>query len=193
MVNSRTGPVSIEEFLALSPNVRVRAAAQRLMDVAQRNAAAVEICDTGVSIRYPTGPGWLHPISVAWLHPGKRRWMTDREFVFGVPLPGNGSEPLPRKVRKALQIWVDSFEGDDFAEDVSTVYFDAWAVSHEAVVQHIDELAARLERLLAELHAIHLEDLEDVRIAEEALEGIRIGEERTYSEEEVRAQLGLDD
>ena len=99
---------------------------------------------------------------------------------------------MPRDVRKALQVWFDSFEIDDFADDASTVSLDAWAVSHEAIVEIIEELAARLERLLAELAAIHMEDLKDVKMAEEALERSRKGEENTYSSEEVRAHLGLD-
>lgn len=192
MANRRKGPVSIEDFLAQSPNALIRGAAQRLIDVAEKNGASVELCESGVSIRYPCGPGWQEPISVAWLHPGERRWMTDREFLFAAPILGRCPELLPREVRKALQVWFDSFENDEFADDVSTVSLDAWAVSHEAVAQNIDALAGRLEQLLAELHAIHLEDLEDVKVAEEALERIRRGEERTYSDEEVRAYLGLD-
>ena len=192
MASPSTGPISIEDFMARSLNVRVRDAAQRLIDVAEENGASVELCDTGVSIRYPCGPGWQHPISVVWLHPGERRWMTDREFVFAAPILDKGSELLPREVRKALQVWFDSFENDDFSDDASNVYLDAWAISHEAVIEHIEELGARLGRLLAELRAIHMEDLEDVKTAEEVLDRIRRGEERTYSSEEVRAQLELD-
>lgn len=192
MANRRTVPISIEDFLARSPSLCVRDAAQHLINIAEANGASAELCDAGVVIRYPCGPGWQHPICVAWLHPGERRWMTDREFVFGSPIPGGESEPLPRDVRKALQIWFESFEHDDFSEDVSTVSVDAWAVSHEAVVEHIEKLAARLEQLLTELRAIHLEDLKDVKMAEAVLERIRKGEERTSSDYEVRAHLGLD-
>ena len=99
---------------------------------------------------------------------------------------------MPREVRRALHVWFESFENDDFSDDASNVYLDAWAINHEAVIEHIEELAARLDRLLAELHAIHMEDLEDVKRADEVLERIRKGEEKTYSSEEVRARLGLD-
>ena len=193
MANRTTAPITIEDFMARSLDVPVRDAAQRLIDVAEKNGASVELCDAGVSICYPCGPGWQDPISVVWLHPGERRWMTDCEFVFAAPVLGRGSELLPREVRRALQAWFDSFENEEFSDDASTVYLDAWAINHEAVIEHIEELAARLDRLLAELHAIHMEDLEDVKRADEVLERIRKGEEKTYSSEEVRAQLGLDD
>jgi RHH-type rel operon transcriptional repressor/antitoxin RelB len=39
----------------------------------------------------------------------------------------------------------------------------------------------------------HIEDLEDLYLAEQTLLRIRSGEERTYTAEEVRAHLGLDD
>lgn len=39
----------------------------------------------------------------------------------------------------------------------------------------------------------HLEDLEDVYLAERALERLSRGETRTYSLEEVSRELGLDD
>jgi predicted DNA-binding protein len=118
--------------------------------------------------------------------------MTDREFVFAAPILDRGSELLPREVRKALQVWFDSFENDEFADDASNVSLDAWAVSHQAVIDHIDELAARLDRVLAELYAIHSADLADVQMAEEVLERLRKGEGQTYSDEEIRAHLGLD-
>ncbi|MCV0397490.1 MAG: DUF6290 family protein [Rhizobiaceae bacterium] len=38
-----------------------------------------------------------------------------------------------------------------------------------------------------------LEDLEDYYAAEAAMESIRRGDERTYTLEEMRAELGLDD
>ena len=39
----------------------------------------------------------------------------------------------------------------------------------------------------------YLDDLEDIYLAEQALERIRRGEERTYSLEEVERELGLGD
>lgn len=39
----------------------------------------------------------------------------------------------------------------------------------------------------------HLEDLEDLQIAEERLRAVREGRSKTYSQEEVERDLGLDD
>ncbi len=39
----------------------------------------------------------------------------------------------------------------------------------------------------------HIEDLEDIYLAEQVLERIRRGEERTYTLEEVERELGLAD
>lgn len=38
----------------------------------------------------------------------------------------------------------------------------------------------------------HLDDLEDIYIAEQRLADLRAGRSRTYTTEEVRAELGLD-
>ena len=39
----------------------------------------------------------------------------------------------------------------------------------------------------------HIEDLEDVHLAEQVLQSVRRGEERTYTLEEVERELGLAD
>lgn len=61
----------------------------------------------------------------------------------------------------------------------------------------LDALAARTGRTkayyLRELITNGLEDLEDYYAAVEVSERIRRGEERTYTSEEVRRDLGLDD
>ena len=61
----------------------------------------------------------------------------------------------------------------------------------------LDALAARTGRTkayyLRELIANGLDDLEDYYKAVEVSERIRRGEERTYTSEEVRRELGLDD
>lgn len=61
----------------------------------------------------------------------------------------------------------------------------------------LDALAARTGRTkayyLRQLITDNLEDLEDYYTAVEISERIRRGEERTYTAEEVRRELGLDD
>lgn len=67
-----------------------------------------------------------------------------------------------------------------------------------------EEIDARLENLaertgrsktfyVREAILRHLEDLEDIYIAEQRLADLRAGRSRTFSMEEVRAELGLDD
>lgn len=62
--------------------------------------------------------------------------------------------------------------------------------------QRLDALARSTGRTkayyLRELVRNGLDDLEDYYLAAAVLERVRKGEEKTYSEEEVRKQLGLD-
>jgi len=66
-----------------------------------------------------------------------------------------------------------------------------------AMEQRLDRLAARTGRTkayyLREVIARGLEDLEDFYLAAATMERVRKGEERLYSAEDVRKDLGLDD
>ena len=63
--------------------------------------------------------------------------------------------------------------------------------------QRLDHLAARTGRTkayyLRELIEKGIDDLEDYYLADAIMERVRKGEEKTYSAEEVRRSLGLDD
>ena len=63
--------------------------------------------------------------------------------------------------------------------------------------ERLDVLVAQTGRAkayyLRELVERGLEDLEDYYFASEVLERVRVGEERVYSSEELRKDLGLDD
>lgn len=65
-----------------------------------------------------------------------------------------------------------------------------------AVEKRLDHLATQTGRTkafyLRELVARGLEDLEDYYLAADTLERIRKGEEKVYSAEQVRKDLGLD-
>lgn len=74
---------------------------------------------------------------------------------------------------------------------------------HATSLRLPDDIGQRLNALAAQtgrsktfyiLEAIrtHLEDLEDVYIAEQRLSDLRAGRSRTYTIEEVRSELGLD-
>ena len=60
----------------------------------------------------------------------------------------------------------------------------------------LTELAERTGRsktfYILEALREHLDDLEDIYIAEQRLADLRAGRSRTYTTEEVRAELGLD-
>lgn len=67
-----------------------------------------------------------------------------------------------------------------------------------------EEIEARLERLAQatgrtktfyarEAIKRHLDDLEDIYLAEETANRVRLGQERVYSLEEMRRELGLED
>ena len=55
----------------------------------------------------------------------------------------------------------------------------------------LTELAERTFYILEAIRE-HLDDLEDIYIAEQRLADLRAGRSRTYTTEEVRAELGLD-
>ena len=63
--------------------------------------------------------------------------------------------------------------------------------------QRLDRLAAQTGRTkayyLRELIENGLDDLEDYYLADATMERVRKGEEKVYSTEEVRKDLGLDD
>ena len=66
-----------------------------------------------------------------------------------------------------------------------------------AIEQRLDYLAAQTGRskayYLRELVTNGLEDLEDYYLAAATMERVRKGEEKVYSTEQVRKDLGLDD
>lgn len=67
----------------------------------------------------------------------------------------------------------------------------------EETEKRLDILASRTGRSKAfyirEAIETHLEDMEDIYLAEQVLDRIRSGKERTYSLKEVEARLGLAD
>jgi len=77
-------------------------------------------------------------------------------------------------------------------------------MSKQTAVRLEDETYRRLQALatqtgrtatyyIREAIETHLEDLEDVYLAEQVLERVRHGEERTYTLDEVEQRLGLAD
>ena len=67
----------------------------------------------------------------------------------------------------------------------------------ESIEKRLEQLARRTGRTKTfyarEAILRHLEDLEDVYAAEQVLERVRAGKEKTYTLDEVRDHLGLDD
>ena len=63
-------------------------------------------------------------------------------------------DALPEKLRAMLERWVGEVSAGSFAEDVSSKGVKAWAVRHEAGVQHHDVLVERLRRIISELASL---------------------------------------
>jgi len=67
----------------------------------------------------------------------------------------------------------------------------------DTVVTHIEPLAQAVGKTASEyLHDAFfelLEDMEDAQVAAQGLKDIQSGKSRTYSSEEIRKELGLDD
>jgi RHH-type transcriptional regulator, rel operon repressor / antitoxin RelB len=67
----------------------------------------------------------------------------------------------------------------------------------EDVERRLDVLAEKTGRTKAfyirEMILSHIDDMEDYYLAAEVVERLRKGQERTYTDEEIRRDLGLDD
>ena len=141
-----------ELFLDGFEDDAVRGVAERLLDAAVQSGADIWYGNTfGLSIRARCS-AWPRPISIAWLYsqPG-RGWMRTRDFTFGVAAYDH---VLPEELQAVLDRWVVEVSADDFAENVSSKGVKAWAVRHEAGVQHQDVLVERLRRIVSELAAL---------------------------------------
>lgn len=64
---------------------------------------------------------------------------------------------------------------------------------HELVAAEAARDGVEPDAYVLDLIVQKLDDLHDIALAEAALERIRTGESRTYSLEEVKKELGLDD
>ena len=141
-----------ESFLDGFEDEDVRGVAERLLDAAVQSGADIYYgASFGLSIRAKCS-AWSRPITVAWLYsqPGKG-WMRTRDFSFGVAVYDH---VLPEELRAMLERWVDEVSADSFAEDVSSKGVKAWAVRHEAGVQHENVLVERLRRIISELASL---------------------------------------
>ena len=67
----------------------------------------------------------------------------------------------------------------------------------DEIYERLDALSARTGRnkayYIREALEVHLDDMEDIYLAEQVLERLRRGEERTFTLEEVERELGLAD
>ena len=141
-----------ESFLDGFEDDAVRGVAERLLDSAVQSGADIYYgASFGLSIRAKCS-AWPRPITVAWLYsqPGKG-WMRTRDFSFGVAVY---DYVLPEELRAMLERWVEEVSADSFAEGVSSKGVKAWAVRHEAGVQHQDVLVERLGRIISELASL---------------------------------------
>ena len=141
-----------DTFLDGFEDSEVRGVAERLLDTAVQSGADIYYgARYGVSVRARCSV-WPRPITIAWLYsqPGKG-WMRTRDFSFGAAIY---DYEHPEEVRVILERWVDEVSADRFAEDVSSKGVKAWAIRHQAGVQHHDVLVERLRRIISELAAL---------------------------------------
>ena len=140
-----------ESFLDGFEDDAVRGVAERLLDAATQSGADIYYGAFGLSIRAKCS-AWPRPITVAWLYslPGNG-WMRTRDFSFGAAADDHA---LPEELRAMLERWVGEISSDGFAENVSSKGVKAWAVRHEAGVQHQDVLVERLRRIISELASL---------------------------------------
>ena len=142
-----------ELFLEGFADDDVRRVAERLLDVVLETGAEIYYGGSyGLSIRARCSLR-KQPVSVAWLYsqPAKG-WMRTRDFSFGANVLDE--HELPGHLRTVLETWTGVFSTDSFAEDVSSKGVRAWAVTHNAVVEHGVLLVERLRTVLSGLASL---------------------------------------
>ena len=144
---ARSRRLTRESFLERFESEDVRCVADRLLDTAQQSDGGVRYGTSGVSIRVRCSAR-NQRVSVAWLYPQPDTgWMRTKDFSFGASI----LEHDPPELQAILEQWIDQFAADSFTEDVSSSGAKAWAVTHEAALQHQDLLVDRLRSVIAEL------------------------------------------
>ena len=135
-----------ESFLEGFPDERVRAVAEAFLGVAQETGARIVYGESfGLSIRVPCD-GLRQPLSVAWLYSKRDAgWMRTREFTFGVALYDH---VLPEDTRLHVERYLDELRAATFTRDVSSKGVRAWAIGHEAAVEHQAVLKDLLHRII---------------------------------------------
>ena len=132
-----------DSFLAKFEDEAVRNAARRLLEVGSEHGS-VYMGTTGVSIGYPKRG------SVAWVFPpGVTGWMGLTDFTFGCPPFGD----VPAELHEMLEKWLSQFKDDGF-QDVSGDWGNGRRVPATDAALHIDTLAERLEKVLADLGSL---------------------------------------
>ena len=146
-IRGRSGSrLTRESFLDGFADERVRAVAQDLLDVAQSTGAIIAYGDSfGLSIRVSC-EGARRPITVAWLYSRKDAgWMRTREFTFGTALY---DYELPPDKLSHVEGYLHELREAAFTRDVSSKGVQAWAIGHEAAVDHREAITDLLQRII---------------------------------------------
>ena len=143
-------------FMNAFPDKATRNAVYRVLDTAVRCGAKLEYGVKAVSVR-ATCQVWEPLITLAWLYPPNIRTGgrgKTRDFSFGVEGILH-DDSAPQELSAALQEWVDDFANDEFSSDLSDGNIDSYSVEYEDFATHSDVIVGRLQRVLANLSAVH--------------------------------------
>lgn len=144
-----------EKFIAALPREEVREATERLFRVARGREGKIVWGDRGLSIR-ATSPTslWQGEITVAWMYPPSDGtfWMGLKDYSFGTSVL-RWSSTVDERLHSTLQRYTDEFSRDEFTKDLWGTRV-VWTIAHDDVVNHIDLLADRLDKVLADLRAL---------------------------------------
>ena len=141
-----------DSFLQAFPSEETCALALALLDTVEKSGGFVYYGTSGISIRVRCSL-WRQPVTVAWLYPQPSTvgWMQTRDFSFGASI---FEDDPPEKLRVILDRWIDQFSADSFADEVSSRGNKAWAIGHDAALQHRDLLLDRLSSIVSELASV---------------------------------------
>lgn len=143
-----------ESFLDTFADERARAAAARLLQVADSRGATVTPGVKGVSIRVPCSL-WpsRQPLTLAWLYvePDVEHWYVTRDFSFGTAAGQYTRYELDEQLRARLDIWESAFVDEPFAEPIEGRGIVGCAIKHADAAANIETIASRLAAMIDDL------------------------------------------
>ena len=145
-----------ESFLDAFADERARAAAARLLQVADSHGATTVLGTKGVSIRTRCSL-WPkpQPVTLAWLYvePDVEHWYVTRDFSFGTAAAQYNFD-LDERLQSRFDAWANAFVGEPFAEPIEGGGISGCAIKYADAAANIETIASRLAATIDDLRSL---------------------------------------